>query len=121
MKSVQFGNLKIQQFFANDMVLLASSARDLNHTLERFAAKCEAARGRVSTSKSKAMVVCWKMVDCSLRDGGELLPQVNEFKYLGVLSMSDRKMDSEVDRRFVVASAVIQAMHQTFVLKRELN
>ncbi|KAK0148818.1 Calmodulin-regulated spectrin-associated protein 3 [Merluccius polli] len=48
-------------------------------------AEFEAVRMRVSTSKSEAMVLCWKRVDCSLWVGSELLPQVKEFKYLGVL------------------------------------
>ncbi|KAI3365768.1 hypothetical protein L3Q82_000703 [Scortum barcoo] len=52
---------------------------------ERFAAECEAAGMRISTSKSKAMVLDWKRVACPLQVGGEVLPQVEEFKYLGVL------------------------------------
>ena len=44
---------------------------------------------RISTSKSEAMVLDWKKVACSLRSGGELLPQVEEFKYLEVLFMSE--------------------------------
>ncbi|KAK0146243.1 DNA damage-regulated autophagy modulator protein 2 [Merluccius polli] len=46
----------------------------------RFAAECEAVGMRVSTSKSEAMVLCRKTVDCSLRVGSELLPQVKEFQ-----------------------------------------
>ncbi|KAI3365325.1 hypothetical protein L3Q82_010415 [Scortum barcoo] len=49
----------------------------------RFAAECEAAGMRISTSKSEAMVVLdRKRVACPLRVGGEVLPQVEEFKYL---------------------------------------
>ncbi|KAI3354197.1 hypothetical protein L3Q82_018735 [Scortum barcoo] len=40
-----------------DVVLLASSSQDLQHLLERFAAECEAAGMRISTSKSEAMVL----------------------------------------------------------------
>ncbi|KAI3364636.1 hypothetical protein L3Q82_011416 [Scortum barcoo] len=47
--------------------------------------KCEAAGMRISTSKSEAMVLDRKRVACPLRVGGEVLPQVEEFKYLGVL------------------------------------
>ncbi|KAI3372636.1 hypothetical protein L3Q82_023109 [Scortum barcoo] len=46
---------------------------------------CEAAGMRISTSKSEAMVLDRKRVACPLRVGGEVLPQVEEFKYLGVL------------------------------------
>ncbi|KAF7642345.1 hypothetical protein LDENG_00259680 [Lucifuga dentata] len=40
---------------------------------------------RISTSKSETMVLCRKKVDCSLQVRGESLPQMEEFKYLGVL------------------------------------
>ncbi|KAI3360615.1 hypothetical protein L3Q82_002481 [Scortum barcoo] len=62
------------------------SSQDLQHVLERFAAECEAAGMRISTSKSEAMVLDRKRVACPLRVGGEVLPQVEEFKYLGSCS-----------------------------------
>ena len=83
---------------------------DLQQALGRFVAKCEAIRMTVSFSKSDAMVLCWKMVDCPLQLGGELLPQA---KYLWVLVMNDEKMVSEMGRRFGTASAVL---HQTIVV-----
>ncbi|TWW76609.1 hypothetical protein D4764_13G0012710 [Takifugu flavidus] len=67
--------------FADDVVLLASSARDLQLSLDRFAAACEAAGMKISTSKSEAMVLNRKKVECLLRDKEEILPQVEEFKY----------------------------------------
>ncbi|KAI3369502.1 hypothetical protein L3Q82_007717 [Scortum barcoo] len=42
----------------------------------------KAAGMRISTSKSEAMVLDRKRVACPLRVGGEVLPQVEEFKYL---------------------------------------
>ncbi|KAI3365299.1 hypothetical protein L3Q82_010392 [Scortum barcoo] len=66
---------------AIDVVLLASSSQDLQHVLERFAAECEAAGMRISTSKSEAMVLDRKRVACPLWVGGEVLPQEEEFKY----------------------------------------
>ncbi|KAI3366586.1 hypothetical protein L3Q82_009202 [Scortum barcoo] len=47
---------------------------------------------RISTSKSEAMVLDRKRVACPLRVGGEVLPQVEEFKYLGVLFTSEGKI-----------------------------
>jgi len=88
--SVRFGDLRIASLlFADDVVLLATSDHDLQHALGRFAAECKAVGMRVSTSKSVAMVLCRKTVESSLRVGSELLPQVKEFKYLGVLFTSE--------------------------------
>ncbi|KAI3375036.1 hypothetical protein L3Q82_021553 [Scortum barcoo] len=85
-EGVRFGNHRISSLlFADDVVLMASSGQDLQHVLERFAAECEAAGMRISTSKSEAMVLDRKRVACPLQVGGEVLPQVEEFKYLGVL------------------------------------
>ncbi|KAI3357036.1 hypothetical protein L3Q82_003671 [Scortum barcoo] len=76
----------------NDVVLMASSSQDLQHVLGRFAAECEVAGMRISTSKSEAMVLDRKRVACPLQVGGEVLPQVEEFKYLGVLFTSEGKI-----------------------------
>ncbi len=56
-EGVRFGDHMISSLlFADDVVLLAPSDQDLRHALGRFAAECEAAGMRISTSKSKAMV-----------------------------------------------------------------
>ncbi|KAI3354358.1 hypothetical protein L3Q82_018881, partial [Scortum barcoo] len=91
------------------------------HVLERFAAECEAAGMRISTSKSEAMVLDRKRVACPLRVGGEVLPQVEEFKYLGVLFTSEGKMEREIDRRIGAASAVMRSVYRTVVVKKELS
>ncbi|TWW77698.1 Retrovirus-related Pol polyprotein from transposon 17.6 [Takifugu flavidus] len=82
----------------DDVVLLASSARD-QRSLDWFAAVCEAAGMRISTSKSEAMDLNWKKVDCLVRVKEEILPQVEEFKYLGVLFTSEGRMEQEIDRQ----------------------
>jgi len=47
---------------------------------------------------------------CSLQVGGENLPQVEEFKYLGVL-----------EEGLGQAAAVMQSLYRTVVVKRELS
>ncbi|KAI3376987.1 hypothetical protein L3Q82_000034 [Scortum barcoo] len=121
-EGVRFGNHRISSLlFADDVVLLASSSQDLQRVLERFAAECEAAGMRISTSKSEAMVLDRKRVACPLRVGGEILPQVEEFKYLGVLFTSEGKMEREIDRRIGAASAVMRSVYRTVVVKKELS
>ncbi|KAI3360397.1 hypothetical protein L3Q82_002311 [Scortum barcoo] len=120
-EGVRFGNHRISSLlFADDVVLMASSGQDLQHVLERFAAECEAAGMRISTSKSEAMVLDRKRVACPLRVGGEFLPQVEEFKYLGVLFTSEGKMEREIDRRIGAASAELCGqVYRTVVVKKE--
>ncbi len=52
---LQSGVLISLLLFADDVVLMASSVCDLQHILDLFAAECEAAGMRISTSKSEAM------------------------------------------------------------------
>ncbi|TWW81841.1 R2 Retrovirus-related Pol polyprotein from type I retrotransposable element [Takifugu flavidus] len=119
-EGVQFGDLRIGSLlFADDVVLLASSARNLQRSLDRFAAACEAAGMKISTSKSKAMVLNQKKVECLLRVKEEILPQVEELKYLGVLFTSKGRMEQEIDRRSGAASAVMWTLHWSVVMKRE--
>lgn len=63
-----------------------------------FAPKCEATGMRICISKSEAMVLQQKKVACPLRVGGETLPQVKEFKDLGVLFAIEVKLELELDR-----------------------
>ncbi|XP_061657882.1 uncharacterized protein LOC133491045 [Syngnathoides biaculeatus] len=44
----------------NDDVLLASSSRDPQRSLEQFAAECEVARMKISTSKYETVVLSWQ-------------------------------------------------------------
>ena len=84
-EGLQFGGLGILSLlFADDVVLMASSACDLKHSLDWFAAECEVVGMRISTSKSEAMVLSRKSMECLLQVGNVSLPQVKEFKYLGV-------------------------------------
>lgn len=76
------GTSDLRLCFADDVALWASSFCDLQHALGWFAAECEGAMMRVCTSKSEAMVLCQKTMNCPLQVGGEFLPRVKELKGL---------------------------------------
>ncbi|KAF7650109.1 hypothetical protein LDENG_00131220, partial [Lucifuga dentata] len=94
---------------------------DLRRALDRFEAECEATGMRISTSKSETMVLCRKKVDCSLQVRGESLPQMEKFKYLGVLFTSEGRMECEIDRWIGAASKVLRMLYWTIMVKRELS
>ncbi len=121
-EGVGFGDHAISSLlFADDVVVLATSDQDLQHALGRFAAECEVVGMRISASKSEAMVLSRKRVAFPLQVGGVLLPQVEEFKYLGVLFTSEGRMEREIDRRIGAASAVMRSMYRSVVVKKELS
>ena len=95
-----------------------SWSQDLQHVLGWFAAKCEAAGKKISTSKSETMALDRKKVACSLRVGGEFLPQVEDLKYFGVLFTSEGKMEREIDRRIGAAAAVMRLLYRSVMVKR---
>ena len=72
LESFPFGQLGIiaSLFVEHDVVLLASPSRDLQQDVVQFVAKREAAGKRISTSKSEAMFLSQKRVDCPLQVGG---------------------------------------------------
>ncbi|XP_056588515.1 uncharacterized protein LOC130408985 [Triplophysa dalaica] len=76
---------------------------------------------RISTSKSEAMVLSRKRVACSLQVGGEFQPQMEEFKYLGILFTSEGRMEREIDIRIGAASAVMRSLYRSVVMKKELS
>ena len=81
-------------------------AQDLQHVLGQFAAKCEAAG---------------KKVACSLRDGGELLPHVEEFKYLWVLFTSEGRMERIIDRWIGAAATVMLSLYWSVTVTKGRN
>ncbi|KAK5874091.1 hypothetical protein PBY51_019069 [Eleginops maclovinus] len=60
-------------------------------------------------------------MDCPLQVGNEALPQVKDFKYVGVLFSSEGTMEPEMGRRIGAAVAVLQSLYCTVVTKRELS
>ena len=87
-----FGGLGISSLlFADDRVLMASLACDLQHS--------GSAGIRISTAESEAMTLSRKPLDYLLRVGNESLPQIKEFKYLRVLFTSEGTMEREIGQR----------------------
>ena len=64
------------------------------------------------------MVLDRKKVGCSLPVGGEFLPHVEEFKYLGILFMSEGRMALETDRWIGAAAAVMRSLYRSVLVKR---
>ncbi|TWW78180.1 hypothetical protein D4764_11G0003010 [Takifugu flavidus] len=63
-----------------EAVPLASLNKGLQYVLGRFAAECKAVGMKISTSKSRVMVLDRKREVCPLQVGGEVLPQLEQFR-----------------------------------------
>lgn len=76
---------------------MASSDHDLLYALGQLVAMCDLAKIRVCISKSKAMILCQKAMDCFLQ-GIEFLLQAKKSMHLGMLFTSNGTIDQEMDK-----------------------
>ena len=76
---------------------------------------------KISTAKTEVFHLSRNPDQCALQVNGATLKQVEKFKYLGVAFTSDRRQDEELDKRIGKASAVMRALHNSVVMKRELS
>ena len=65
--------IMVASLFADVVVMMAPSVQNLQLPLDRFAVKCMAAGIRIGISKSEAMVLSRKLVDCAVPEGKVLL------------------------------------------------
>ena len=116
------GNCKISRLlFADDLVLLSSTESGLQRALNSFADACNTAGMKISTAKTEVPHLSRDPDQYVLEVNGATLKQVEKFKHLGVAFTSDGRQDEELDTRIGKASAVMQALHYSVVMKRELS
>jgi exonuclease III len=121
-ESVTIGSVNASHLlFADDLAILASSQSELQCALDRFALECEAASMRINTAKTETLVISRNPRECTLQVSGVPLQQVEKFKYLGVLFVSNGSWDQEIDRRIGAAAAVMRQLYRGAVCKRELS
>ena len=96
--------------------MLASSVCDLQLLLDRFTDPDENQHPQIRGHGSQPE----KKVEYLLRVGEEILPQVEELKYLGVFT-NKGKIEQEIDSRIAAASAVIWTLRWSVVKKKELT
>ena len=113
------GNCKISPLlFADDLVLLSSTESGLQRALNSFADACNTAGMKISTAKTEVLHLSRNPDQCVLQVNGATLKQVEKFKYLGVTFISDGRQDEELDTQISKASAVMQALPFSVVMKQ---
>ena len=94
---VTIGRCKISQlFFADDLVLLASSESGLQRPSNGFAAACDISGMKISTFKIEVLHLLRNFVQCFQRVGGISLKQEKKFKYLRVAFTNDGRQDEKL-------------------------
>lgn len=52
---------------------------------------------------------------------GELLPQVEESGYLGILFMSEGRIECKIDKQIATSAAVMRSLYPFVVVKKKLS
>jgi len=92
--------------------------------LNDFAAACDNAGMKISTSKTEVLHLSINPDQCSLQVSGVSLKQVEKFKYLGIVFTSDGRQDEELNTRMGKAfsfhkSALFDGAHIFYLLCAE--
>lgn len=105
--------LVICLLYADDQVILAASAEQLQEMVTVMHESFERKGMKVNVSKTKVMVIerdeC--MTECDIMIGGEKIEQVREFVYLGSMFTRDGKYEGDVERRVKAGNRVNGALH----------
>ena len=112
----------IRLFSADDLLLLASSKSGLQQALYGFAAVCDIARMKISTSKTEVFHISKNLAHCSLHLEGVPLKQWRSSSILWSHSqVIEGRQDKELKVRSGKTSAMMRALHHSIVLKQELS
>jgi len=108
--------------FADDTVLVAENERDLQKLVLEFNTVCQRQKLKVNVKKSKVMIFereehdvidfgnpyrvrteCKKQ--CKIKLGGQIMEEVNEFKYLGLILCKHGSMEGEICEKAIQGMA----------------
>ena len=98
---VKINNLR----YADDTVLLATSASDLQKIFDAVVDASAKLGLHVNAKKTKVMVVSKSEFtpSCQLQQGNTTIEQVEQFNYLGALVTSDVRCKNEIGKRISIA------------------
>ena len=79
--------------FADHVVVMLESVEGLQHNFQVMSYVLSKWELKVNWRKTKVMRVARKSEDCEVKIGEEIIDQVDEIKYLGVIVSSDGRME----------------------------
>ncbi|XP_050563410.1 uncharacterized protein LOC126912928 [Spodoptera frugiperda] len=105
--------------YADDQVLIASSAEELQRMITVMNDAFERKGMKVNVNKTKVLVIERNelVTKCQVMIGDEKLEQVNEFVNLGSLFTRDGKCEGDIERRVKAGNSVNGALHSVMSSK----
>ena len=107
--------------FADDRVIMAESEEGLQSNLKVLSEAMDRWDLKVNWMKTKVMRVARKRDSCEVSIGDQVIEQVDEMKYLGVVISSDGRMEKEIEARIAMATRLVGGMGDMVLSRRELS
>ena len=108
-----------QLLFADDTALVASTEERLQRLVDEFGVVCERRKLKVNVGKSKVMVCSREggRAELNVRLNGEVLEEVESFKYLGSVISKGVGVSNDVRQRVSEGAAAYGAMKSIWKVK----
>ena len=102
--------------YADDTVLIAETNEALQSLINIVVRESERMGLSLNVKKTECMVISKKHInpECSVNIRGDLIKQVQKFKYLGYIITSDGRCSTEIKRRIAIAKDSFTKMKSIF-------
>ena len=102
--------------YADDTALIAGSKKALQSLINIVVTESERMGLSLNVKKTECMVVSKKSINpkCKVEINGEVIKQVQKFKYLGYTITSDGRCNTEIKRRIAIAKDCFTKMKSIF-------
>ena len=107
--------------FADDLVIFAETEKDLQKNVNMLNRELKKKGLKINDKKTKTMVVSREPTKHEIKLDGEILEQVDSYKYLGVMISSNCSLKDEINQRIGKATKVYGQLGQAFIGKKELT
>ena len=99
--------------YADDATLIADNEDDLQRLLNRFSYSCTKFDLKISSKKTKSLIISKEPLKCNLQVNNMNVEQVTSFNYLGIQITSSKDLTTEVRHQATKASRISGCLNET--------
>ena len=99
--------------YADDATLIADNEDDLQQLLNRFSQSCTQFDLKISSKKTKSLIISKEPLKCTLQVYNTTIEQVMSFNYLSVQITSSKNLNTEVRHQASKASRISGCLNGT--------
>ena len=107
--------------FADDLVVFGRTQQDLEHNMNVLNRELKIKGLKINPQKTKTMILNRETKRHEIKLDGEIMEQVDVYKYLGVMIKSNGSLKEEINQRIGKATKVYGQLGGCFINKKELT